>query len=149
MEHDGKNQLNHQYRIRVDGSGRNTLRNYHFLRKCELKPAQTPISSATPGPITPSSNSPLLHPNPQTSSGNGTCTAIEPPKQTTYTSPCFQSVIIPWALSRLLPHNWLGLKEEYSPHTTRGVEMGDAEVTALTCRINSKNNNTYRFSGPS
>ena len=28
---------NRQYRIRVDGPGRITLRNRHFLRKCELK----------------------------------------------------------------------------------------------------------------
>ena len=45
-----------QYWIRVDGSGRITLRNRRFLRKCKLKPAPTPILSTTPGPITTSSN---------------------------------------------------------------------------------------------
>ena len=103
-----------QYWTRIDGSGRITLRNRHFLRKCELKPATTQIPSATQRTITPSSNASLLHPNPPTSPGNGTCTAIDPPpKQTTYTSPHLQSLRIPQALSRP------GLKEGYSPHTTQ------------------------------
>ena len=80
-----------QYRIRVDGSGRITLEYNRFLRKCELKPAPTAKPSATLGPITPTTNAPLLHPYPSTSSGNGTCTAIEPHKWATYTSPCFWS----------------------------------------------------------
>ena len=71
----------HQYQIRVDGSGRITFRNHCFFRKCKLKPAPTPIPSATPVQITHSSNAPLLHPYPLTSSSNGTRTAIEPPKQ--------------------------------------------------------------------
>ena len=32
-----------QYKIRVDGSGRITLRNRRFLKKCNLKPTPTPI----------------------------------------------------------------------------------------------------------
>ena len=45
-----------------------------------------------------------------------------------------------WGLSRLLPHNRPGLKEEYSSHTTwltGGSKRGDVEVSALTCRINN------------
>ena len=109
----------HQYRIRVNGSGRITLRNNCFLRKCKFKPTPTPIPSATPGPINPTSNAPL------TSSSNGTCTAMEPPtKQATHTSPCLQLSRIPQVLSRLLPHNRSGLKEGYSPHTTRPTHDG-------------------------
>ena len=124
--------------------------NRRFLRKCKLKLASTPILSATPGPITPSGNAPLLHPYLPTSSSNDAHTAIEPHKQTTYTSPLPQLLRIPRALSRLLPHNRPGLKEGYSPHTTRPTcwAGGDVEVTALMCRIN-KNNNTYQLSGPS
>ena len=36
-----------QYQIRVDGSGRITLRNCYFFRKCKLKPAPTSVPSAT------------------------------------------------------------------------------------------------------
>ena len=118
-----------QYGMRVDRSRRITLGNRCFLRKCELKPALTPIPSATPGPITPSSNTPLLHLYPPTSFCNGTCTAIETPKQTTHTSPRLRSLRIPQALSRLLPHNRPGLREGYNPHTTKpnrgGWERGD------------------------
>ena len=56
-----------QYQIRVDRAGRITLRNRRFLRKCELKPALTSIPSATPGPITSSNNTRLLHLYPPTS----------------------------------------------------------------------------------
>ena len=109
----------HQYWIRVDRSGRITLRNL-----CFLKPAPTTIPSATPGPINPASNIPLLHPYPSTSSCNGTHTVIEPHKQTTYTSPHLQSSRIPQTLSRLLPHNTPGLKEGYSPHKTQPTRGG-------------------------
>ena len=95
----------------MNQEGRITLKNHCFLRKCELKPAPTPIPSASPGPITPSSNVPFLHPSPPTPSGNGVHTAIELPKQTTYTSPRLRSLRIPQALARLLPHNKPGLKK--------------------------------------
>ena len=111
-----------QYRIRVNGSGRITLRNRRFLRKCEFKPAPTPIPSAALGPTTPSSNTPLLHRPP--SPYNSTRTAFEPQQQTTYTSPRLRSSRITRALSRLLPHNKPGLKERYTPHTTRPTRGG-------------------------
>ena len=60
---------------------------YSKAPQCKLRPTPTPIPSATTGPITPTSNDPLLHPYTPTSSTNGTYTAIEPSKQATYTSP--------------------------------------------------------------
>ena len=104
---------NRQYRIRVDGSGWITLRKHHFLRKCKFKTAPKPIPSATPAAITPTINTPLLHPDPLISSSNDT------PKQTTHTLTHSWSSKIPRALSRPLSHNRLGLKERHSPHTTQ------------------------------
>ena len=52
-----------QYKIRVDGSGRITLRNRRFLKKCKLKPTPTPIPSATLGPTIPSTNTTVMHPH--------------------------------------------------------------------------------------
>ena len=49
------------------------------LRKCKFKTAPKPIPSATPAVITPTINTPLLYPDPLTSSSNDT------PKQTTHT----------------------------------------------------------------
>lgn len=97
-----------QYRIRVNGSRRITLRNRRFLRKCELKPTPTPIPSAALGPTIPSSDTTFLHL--PLSPCNSTYTATKPQQQTTHISPRFRSRI-PRALSRLLPHNKLGLKE--------------------------------------
>ena len=71
----------HQYQIRVDGSGRITFRSYHFLKKCKIKAAPTPIPSTTPVPITSTCHALLLHPNHPISSSNDTCTAIKPPKR--------------------------------------------------------------------
>ena len=68
-----------QYWIRVDGSGSITLRHCRFFRKCKIKATPTPIPNATPLSITSTSNAPLLHPNPPTSSNNDTHAAIEPP----------------------------------------------------------------------
>ena len=65
-----------QYWIRVDESGRITLRNHRFLWKCKTKAAPTPI----PVSITSTSNTPLLHPDHPISSANEIHTAIEPPQ---------------------------------------------------------------------
>ena len=78
-----------QYRIRTNGSGRITLRNHRFLRKCKLKPVPTPIPSATVGPTIPSSNTIFLHL--PLSPCNSTYTAIKPQKQTTHISPRLRS----------------------------------------------------------
>ena len=73
-----------QYKIRVDGSGRITLRNRRFLKKCELKPTPTPIPSATLGPTIPSTNATVTHP--PLSPCDSTCTATRPQQQTTHIS---------------------------------------------------------------
>ena len=125
---------NHQYRIRVDGLRRITLRNRCFLRKCKLKTAPKPIPSARNTATTPTINTPLLHPDPLTSSSNDTHTTIDTPKQTTYTLTHPRSSKIPTALSRLLPDNRPGHKERHSPHTTRPTRGGDEKATALTHR---------------
>ena len=126
---------NRQYWIRVDGLGRITLRNRCFLRKCKFKTAPKPIPSVTPAAITPTINTPLLHPDPPTSSNNDTHTTIDTTKQTTPTFTHPWSPRIPRALSR--PHNRSGLKERHSPHTTWPVAGGrrDEEATALMRRI--------------
>ena len=68
--------------ISVDGSGRITLRNCCFLRKYKLKPTPTPISSATPGTITPTSNASLLQHYPPKYSVDGTHTQqLNPPNK--------------------------------------------------------------------
>ena len=105
-----------------------------FLRKCKFKTAPKP--SATPAAITPTINTPLRHPDPQTSSSNDTHTTIDTLKQTTHTPTQPRSSKIPRALPRLLPHNRPGLKERHKPHKTRPAcsGWGDEEATALMCR---------------
>ena len=48
-----------QYWIRVDGSGRITLRNHHFLRKEEFQTMSTPIPSTLTEPVMFQSNIPI------------------------------------------------------------------------------------------
>ena len=86
-----------------------------------------------------------------TSSGNGTCATTEPPKQATYKSPHLHSSRIPRTLSRLLPHNRPDSNKSTAliQPSLLAWERLDVEITALTCRINSNNNNTYWLSGSS
>ena len=61
-----------QYRVRVDGSGRITLRNRRFLKLIQSKVSGTPIPSAMPPPpvpVTPTTHNPHipLAPSPSTS----------------------------------------------------------------------------------
>ena len=112
-----------QYKIRVDGSGRITLRNRRFLKKCKLKPTPTPIPSATLGPTIPSTNATVMHP--PLSPCNSTYTATRPQQQTTHISPRLRSSRIPRALSRLLPHNKPGIKERHTSHATRPTRGGE------------------------
>ena len=119
-----------QYQIRINASGRITHRNHHFLRKCKIEFTPTPILSASPVPITSTSNAWLLHPSPQHLLVM-TCVAIELPKQTMHTSPHLWSLKISQALFRVPPHNKPGLKERHSPHTTQstcGVWRGGGEM---------------------
>ena len=140
----------HQYGIRVDGSGRITLRNSCFLRKCDLKPAPTPIPSETVGPITPSSNTPLLHPYPPTSLYNGTCTAIETP-QTNHIYITMPSIVKnSLSSTQAISTQLTGPKRRVLPSYNLAYSWvkGDVEITTLMCRINNKNS-TYRFYSPS
>ena len=116
-----------QYKIRVDGSGRITLRNRRFLRKCNI--------SATPVPIALINNTPRGYSNSQTPSIYNTPARIEPPKVTTYTSTRPRSSKIPRALSRLFPHNRPGLKELYDPHKPLPAHGGVGR-----CRSQRNNN---------
>ena len=113
----------HQYKIRVDGSGRITLRNRRFLKKCKLKPTPTPIPSATLGPTIPSTDATVTHP--PLSRCDSTCTATRPQQQTTHISPRLRSSRIPRALSRLLPHNKPGIKERHTSQATRPTRGGE------------------------
>ena len=74
------------HQIRVDGSGRIMLRNCHFLRKLDVKAMSTPIPSAIFEPTSPTSNVPLMHPDPPTSSSNDAHEAIRCPTGGTYIS---------------------------------------------------------------
>ena len=112
-----------QYKIRVDGSRRITLRNRRFLKKCKLKPAPTPIPSATVGPTIPSTNATVMRP--PLPPCNSTYTATRPQQQTTHITPRLRSSRIPRALSRLLPHNKPGVKERQTSHVTRPTRGGE------------------------
>ena len=116
-----------QYKIRVDGSGRITLRNRHFLRKYNITAAATPIPSATPVPIALITNTPHGYSNSQTPSIYNTPARIEPPKDTTYMSTSPRSSKIPRALSRLFPHNRPDLKELHDPHKPLPAHGGGEE----------------------
>ena len=115
-----------QYKIRVDGSGRITLRNRRFLKKCNLKPTPTPIPSATLGPRIPSTNTTVTHP--PLSPCDSTCTATRPQQQTTHISPRLRASRIPRALARLLPHNKPGIKERHTYQATRPTRGGGGEM---------------------
>ena len=110
-----------QYRIRVDGSGRITLRNRRFLRKLE--------TLVTPHPIlSPSNGTPILEGNDESKAPalqtTDSETAPQPPLPPSSTN---QPAVITQArparaLSRLLPHNKPGLKELIPPE--RPLPMG-------------------------
>ena len=110
-----------QYRIRVDGSGRITLRNRRFLRKL-----RTPV---TPHPIlSPSNGTPILErddesktPALQTTDSENAPQPPLPPNSTNQPTVTTQAKPAR-ALSRLLPHNKPGLKELIPPE--RPLPMG-------------------------
>ena len=95
---------NHQYRVRVDGSGRITLRNRRFLRKLETPTTPPPIPSTEPETSTPNPNP--LKPNTPVlqTMGTGITSNTAQPSTMSQTK-------LPRALSRLLPHDQPGLKE--------------------------------------
>ena len=125
--------------------GRITLKNRCFLRKCKFKTAPKPILSATTAAITPTINTPHLHPDSPTSSSKDIHSTIDTPKQTTHTLTHPRSFKIPRALSRLLLHNRPGFKERQSPHVHSEEERWRSYCPNAQDKII---NNTYRFSGP-
>ena len=115
---------NHQYRVRVDGSGRITWRNHRFLRKLEtttipfLIPSAVPETS-TPNPTPQRPNTPV----PQTidtgkTSSHPTSNTAQPSTSTRTPHP---------ALSRLLPNNHPGLKELIPPQRPLYTRDGGGE----------------------
>ena len=103
-----------QYRIRVDGSGRITLRNRRFLRKLETPMTPHPILSPSNGTPILEGNSESKAPALQTTDSE---TAPQPPLPMSSTNqPAVTTQTRPTqALSRLLPHNKPGLKELIPP----------------------------------
>ena len=130
MEHDGKNHHsltwssipNQGWQIRKDHT-----QEPPFPQKVWTQACTNPNTKYNTRTNNSFKQYPILAPQYSTSPCNGTHTAIEPPKQTTYTSPCLRLLRIPQALSRLLPHNWPGLKEGYCPHTTQPTCAGGEE----------------------
>ena len=100
---------NHQYWVRVDGSGRITMWNHWFLQKLEIPTIPLPISSTVPKPPTP--NPTRFHkPNtPVPLTVNTGITLPHPPSNTAQLPTMMQ------ALSRLFPYNQPGLKKLIPP----------------------------------
>ena len=101
---------NHQYHVRVDGSGRITLRNHRFLRKLETPTTPHPIPSAAPETSTPNPNPMPLKPNTPVlqTLGTGITSNTAQPSSMTQTK-------TPRTLSRLLLHNQPCSKELIPP----------------------------------
>ena len=104
---------NHQYHVRVDGSGRITLRNHQFLRKLDTPTILFPIPSAVPETSIPN---PTPH-RPNTLVPQTMDTGITSSHLTSNTAQLSTSTQTkaPRALSRLFPHNQPGLKELIPP----------------------------------
>ena len=118
-----RNTPNHKYRVRVDRSGRITLKNRRFLRKLETPTTLTPITSAAPKTSTLNPIPAPLKPNiPEVQTMNtGITSNTAQPSTMTQTK-------TPQGLSRLLPRNQPGIKELISPkvhypRVMRGKEM--------------------------
>ena len=143
---------NRQYKIRVDGSGRVTLRNRRFLRKLKC---ESTIPRLIPGAETSKENS-TIHSSPKrpieqskfvTSSDHThhTPTTITPdslttpiptpllstPVSTTRISPNAAPSRVPRALLQLFPYNKPGLKDTppSGRSLTRGEGRGDVEYS--------------------
>ena len=134
----------HQYWIRVDGSGRITLRNHCCLRKCEIKTTLILLPSAMLVPIISTSNAPLLHPDPQNLLVM-TRAAIEAPKKAHIHQHAFGC----WKFLELCPHYKPGLKEQYTPHTTLPTHgWGRCRSHCSNLPNKDNNNNIYQSSTP-
>ena len=60
----------HQYRIRIDGSSKVTLRKLRFMKKLEVRLRPISMSCAMLEPTSPAFNISLTHPNPSVSSSD-------------------------------------------------------------------------------
>ena len=128
---------NHQYRVRVNGSGRITLRNRRFLRKLETPTSPPPIPSAAPETSTSNPNPTPLKPNTPVlqTMGTGITSNTAQPSSMMQTK-------TPRALSRLLPHNQPGLKELIPPKDLYPRVMGGRR-----CRITITHTSVKRPAG--
>ena len=116
----------HQYAIRMDGSGRVTLRNRRFLRRYTPVVERSPITmlpgplqlERRPFPLPPLSADPAQSPEPATNMNPppslGPATPSTPDCQPAQPSKVALSTPVPSALSRLMPFNAAG-KQELSP----------------------------------
>ena len=107
----------HHYWIIIDGTGRITLRNCHFLRKVEFQTTSTPILSAMPEPT---GDVPVMYPNSSISTSNDAHATVGHPMRGTHTSwlqwiHCMPSRV-PRALFYLFLHKIVGPKELSAPH---------------------------------
>ena len=107
-----------QYRVRVDGSGRITLRNRRFLKLIQSKVSGTFIPSAMPPPpvpVPPTTHNPHvpLAPSPSTSHSRPLPPVLPPSVAHGPSMPAPPRAVpsVPRALSRLAPHNQPGRQE--------------------------------------
>lgn len=119
---------NRQYRIRVDGSGRVTVRNRRFIRRINVPVKTLPIPSAgTPVMVSNSSLSPNA--SPFTPPNTSASIPHNPSANTVIHSnrPGTSPKKIPKALLRILPYNNAGFRElepPNRPRTRSGTEGG-------------------------
>ena len=116
----------HQYAIRMDGSGRVTLRNRRFLRRYTPVVERGPVTmlpgplqlERRPSPLPPLSVDPVQSPEPATNMNPPPslepATPSTPDSQPAQPPKVAQSTPVPSALSRLMPFNAAG-KQELSP----------------------------------
>ena len=104
---------NRQYRIRVAGTGRITLRNRRFLRKLKIPIIESPIPSALPLSPEPTITDMSTPHQPANKTGNGGITLQRDLESHRQAPP--SRTRIPRALSRLFPYNRPGNKELIPP----------------------------------
>ena len=112
---------NRQYRVRVAGSGRVTLRNRRFLRKLRALAAPAPIPSALPVPS--DIGAPIQQPE-----GSDATPPHGPGSPGPINTPQPMPTRIPRALSRLFPCNKPGRKELLPPQRPLRPRNGGEEI---------------------
>ena len=122
---------NRQYRIKIDGSGRVTIRNRRFIRRINVPVRPTPIPSAGTSVTIDTTNLspdavPFTPPNTMTSiPHNSSANTVPHPTRTIVSSKG-----LPKALQRILPFNNAGLRELEPPSRprTRSGTQGGGEM---------------------